>query len=179
MSNLRTNRLNLNFMEELSEKEIIRQIKKGNINFFEVLVNKYSNIVYYYTLARLKNSSDSEDVVQNAFIKAYKGIDGFDLKHAFYPWFFTIVKNEIIEFVRRNKTHLELSEEIPAAEVQTDEFEYLVKGLKAEYKKVLELYFRDGYSYDEIAKKLDRNINTVKTLIRRAKEGVKKNYEKE
>ena len=166
-------------MEELSEKEIVRQIKKGNINFFEVLVNKYSNIVYYYTLRRVRSTTDSEDIVQNAFIKAYKGIDGFDLKQSFYPWFFTIVKNEIIEFIRKNKAHFELTEEMPAAEVQADEFEYLVKDLKGEYKKVLELYFRDGYSYDEIGKKLKKNINTVKTLIRRAKNEVKKNYERE
>lgn len=165
-------------MEELSEKETIRQIKKGNINYFEVLVNKYSKIVYFYVLKRVRNASDSEDIVQNAFIKAYKGIDGFDLKQSFYPWFFTIVKNEIIEFFRRNKAHFELSEEIPAAEAQADEFDSLMRGLKAEHKKVLELYFRDGYSYIDIAKKLNKNINTVKTLIRRAKEEVKKNYEK-
>ncbi len=165
-------------MEELSETEIIKQIKKGNINYFEVLVNKYSKIVYFYVLKRVRNAPDSEDIVQNAFIKAYRGIDGFDLKQSFYPWFFTIVKNEIIEFVRKNKAHFELSEEIPAVEEQADEFDSLMRGLKAEHKKVLELYFRDGYSYIDIAKKLNKKINTVKTLIRRAKEGVKKNYEK-
>lgn len=165
-------------MEELSEKELIKQIKKGNINYFEVLVNKYSRIVYYYTLRRLKNSSDSQDVVQNAFIKAYKGLGNFDLKQSFYPWFFTIVKNEIVEFIRKNKIHSELSDKIPAEEAERDEFESLVKDLKQEYKSVLGLYFKDGYSYDEIAQKLGKNINTVKTLIRRAKDAAKKNYEK-
>lgn len=161
-------------MEEVSEEEIIRKIKRGEINYFEFLVNKYSRLVYFYALKKVANREDAEDIVQNAFVKAYKGIDRFDLKQKFYPWFFTIVKNEINEFFRKNKTHSKLDEEM-AEDVKEEGFgfEYLIKDLKPEYKQVLQLYFEEGYSYQEIAEKIEKPINTVKTLIRRAKDAVR------
>lgn len=163
-------------MEEHSEEEIIRKIKRGEINYFEFLVNKYSRIVYFYILKKVSSSQDAQDIVQNAFVKAYKGIDRFDLKQKFYPWFFTIVKNEVNEFFRKRKTHVSLNEEMAVVEKEEGfGFEYLIKDLKPEYKEVLKLYFEEGYSYQEISGKINKPINTVKTYIRRAKDEVRKN----
>lgn len=167
--------------QDLSEKELIKLIRNGEINYFEIFVNKYTKIVFYYVLKRVRSHQDSQDIVQSAFIKAYKALDKFDTNKAFYPWFFTIVKNEINDFYRKNKSHEELNEEIVHEFLPQDEeldFNLLVGDIKPEYKKVLELYFRDGYSYEDIAKRLGKPLNTVKTLIRRAKEQVAKNYEK-
>lgn len=161
-------------MDELSDKEIIEKIRNGEIDYFEIFVKKYSKIVFYYTKKKVKSEADTEDIVQNAFIKIYKSLDRFDINQAFYPYFFTIVKNEINEFFRKNKKILPLHEEIAAPELEDEfGFELLIHDLRPEYKRVLELYFREGYSYKEIGEKLKKPINTVKTLIRRAKEEVK------
>ncbi len=164
-------------MEGLSEKEIIKKIKDGEINYFEYFVKRYSKVVYFYVLVRVnRKSADAEDIIQNAFIKMYKAIDRFDENRPFYPYFFTIVKNETKEFWRRNKKDLPLKEEVAYEdEEESLELDYLLKSLRPEYKKVLKLYFEEGYSYREIAKKLGKPINTIKTLIRRAKKQVADN----
>ncbi len=162
-------------MEDLSEEQIIRKIQNGEINYFEHFVDKYSKVVYYYVLVRVnQNRQDAEDIVQNAFIKVYKALDRFDSKKKFYPYFFTIIKNEIIEFYRKNKKHLELTDEIVAEEKDSSlDFKFLLLGLKPDYARVLKLYFEDGFSYDDISREIKKPINTVKTLIRRAKDQVK------
>lgn len=159
-------------MQEKTEKEIIKSIKDGEIDKFKYLVDKYSRVVYYYVLVRVnRNSQDAEDIVQNAFVKIYKAIDRFDPERPFYPYFFTIVKNEIREFLRKNKIHLALQEDIVSEEKDVDfGFDDLIRNLKPDYQKVLKLYFEEGYPYKDIASKLGKPINTIKTLIRRAKE---------
>ena len=162
-------------MQDLSEKEVIRKIRYGEIDHFKYFIDKYSKVVYYYVLVRVNHSAqDAEDIVQNAFIKVYKSLERFDPNKKFYPYFFTIVKNEIIEFYRKNKKHLELSEDLIQEERESKlDFEFLMGGIKPEYAKVLKLYFEDGYSYEDISKKLVKPINTIKTLIRRGKDQVK------
>ncbi len=168
-------------MEELSEKEIITKIKGGEIDYFSSLVKRFSRIIYYYTKKKIQNEHDIADVVQNTFIKAYKSIDRFDLKKTFYPYLFTIVKNEIAEYYRKKKNHIKLTEDAAFYEQSfgdEDDFQKLLDNLKGEYKKVLTLYYAEGYSYKEISQKLNKPINTIKTLLYRAKNELKEVYEK-
>lgn len=169
-------------MEELSEKEIIKRVKNGEIDYFAYLVQRFSQIIYFYIKKKVRDEHDVADITQSAFIKAYKSIDRFDSKKAFYPYLFTIVKNEIADFYRRRKYETKLTENTASYEEkfldETEDFNTLIENLKPEYKIVIKLYYVEGYSYKDIATKLDKPINTVKTLLRRAKEELKKNYEK-
>lgn len=169
-------------MEELSEKEIIKEIKNGEIDYFSHLVNKFSQIIYFYIKKKVRDEHDVADITQTSFIKAYKGIDKFDSKKTFYPFLFTIVKNEIADFYRKKKYEVKITEQTASYEQKfiddTEDFNTLIEQLKNEYKSVIKLYYLEGYSYNEIALQLHKPINTVKTLLRRAKEEIKKAYEK-
>lgn len=169
-------------MEKLSEKEIIRKIKEGQINYFEYFVKAHSKPLYFYVKKKITNNHDASDILQNSFIKAYKSIDKFDTAKEFYPYLFTIVKNEMTDYYRKKKYDIQLTEDSAMYEEnfvsEEKELNSLTKNIKAEYKKVIKLYYLEGFSYNEIAEKINKPINTVKTLLRRGKLAIKKNYEK-
>jgi RNA polymerase sigma-70 factor (ECF subfamily) len=169
-------------MDDLSEKEIIQKIKNGEIDYFETLVERFSKIIYFYTKKKIANAQDIEDIVQNSFIKAYKGITKFDTKKTFYPYLFTIVKNEIADYYRKKKPEFKINDQTATYEQSfedtTANFKGLLANLRGDYKTVVTLYYHEGYSYKEIAKKINKPVNTVKTLLYRAKNEIKESYEK-
>ncbi len=167
--------------EKLSEKEIIRKVQKGEINYFEYFVKKYSRIIFSFVFKKIQNEQDTNDIVQNAFIKMYKALDKFDPNLSFYPYLFTITKNELVNYYRKKELYLPLNENIihhdpPFIDEKTF-LRDLIQNLKKDYQKVIQL-LAEGYSYKEISQKLNKPINTVKTWIRRAKTQIKY-YEKE
>lgn len=165
-------------MEDLPDKIIIKKIKQGEINYFEVIVHKYSKKFLNYVKTKVKNLQDCEDIIQNSFIKLYKALDRFDENKPISPYFYSIVNSEIAQFFRDNPKNIVLDENIPSEfisiEDDTSEPSLLLEGLKPEYRAALEL-LGQGFSYEEIASKLNKNLNTVKTIIRRAKKEVEKN----
>lgn len=152
----------------MTEKEIILKIRKGEIDLFGLLVSTYTKKMFYYVKTRVRREDDTSDILQNSFIKVYKALDTFDVDKKFYPYFFSIVKNEIVEFYRHNPNLLYL-DEIHEKIEDTEHSEKIdISYLPAVHKNVLQLLL-EGYTYREIAKKLDKSINTIKTLIRRAR----------
>lgn len=160
-------------MKIFSEKELIVKIKQGEINYFEFFVKKYSRIALRFAIKKTGNIHDAEDIVQNSFIKIYRAMERLDENQQFYPYFFSILKNEIIEFFRKNRKTESLPENLFSPENNSDLTYSFFDKLKNIHKQVLQLY-ADGYSYNDISKKLKKPINTVKTLMRRARLEAKK-----
>ena len=169
-------------MKSLSEREIIQKIKSGEINYFEHFVKSYSKILFHFITKKIPDRHDASDILQNSFIKAYKSIHKLNEHKAFYPYLFTIVKNEMNDYFRKKKYNVQITDDAIGYEQafisEEKEVAVLLENVKQEHKKVINLYYLEGFSYNEIAKKLDKPVNTVKTLLRRAKLAVKKNYEK-
>lgn len=152
----------------MTDGEVIRNILEGEINQYEVLVKKYLPKVRMFVNQRVKNIDDGEDIIQETFIRTYKNLERFDQSKSLYPYLLSVATSQIAEFYRKNKKSLVLSEE---SVVVNDEEPIVIK-----LPYILQLIVA-GYSYSEIAKKLNRPINTVKTLIRRAKLKLKKEYD--
>src|SRR4051812_9813939 len=103
-------------MQPLSEKEIIRRIKSGKIDYFAYFVKQYSQVLYYYGKRKIADEHDVADIVQSCFIKAYKGIGHFDEKKQFYPYLFTILKNQITDYYRKKKINIKMMDDCAAYE---------------------------------------------------------------
>ena len=90
------------------EREMIRNCQNGDTSAFNELFRRYRTQVYQLAYRFSRNHADAEDILQNAFIRAFKYIHRFDTKYPFYPWLRTIVTNEAQTYLgKRNKRRTE------------------------------------------------------------------------
>lgn len=161
-------------MAGLHDKEIIKKIKNGEIDFYSYIVKKYTTKIYQYIKAKLFKKEEVDDLVQNVFISFYKAIENFNEEKPIKPYLFQIVKNELKMYFRSYKKNLSLDEKI----VFEDKYEELkiedIKSLNNQEKIIFE-YINEGYSYKEVAKLVKKPLNTVKSIVRRSRLKIKKN----
>lgn len=159
-------------MQELSDKQVLTQIKQGEIDYFTYFVKKYTRQIFNFIAKKIKNKEDVEDIVQVSFLQLYKAVGRLDENKPVLPYLYQIVRNEMKMFWRRQKITVPLDENIVSEEndgkTDADDIEKQLESLPKEQKKAVTLV-GEGYSYREIAKFLKRPINTVRTLIRRAR----------
>ena len=91
------------FLSPEEEKEIIRKVQYGDVAAFEDLVNAYKQKAYYVALGFVGNHEDALDLSQDAFVKAFKAIKTFDLNSPFFPWFYKIIKNHCLNYIKKNQ----------------------------------------------------------------------------
>lgn len=136
---------------------------------FEILYSEYKNLMYYTANRILRNSSDAEDVVHQAFLKVIEILDTISSPrcHKTRALLVTITEHKAIDLYREKQRRnvLPLAEEYigaaPAAEIAS---------LPPRYRSVLLLRYDCGYSNAEIAEILDTTEPNVRKLIQRAKE---------
>ncbi len=160
-------------MAELTDKEVILKIKNGEIDFFSLLVERYTRIIFAYVRGKISAQEDAEDLVQNTFINFYKAIDRFDISRKVLPYLYEIAKNEMRMFFRAKKKTVSLDENIGVGASETSlatetQMEDVLQYLSEREKNTLKL-LQEGYSYEEISEKMGLRLNTIRTVIRRAR----------
>lgn len=165
-------------MEAKSDEELVREIQDGNILSFETLVRRYQSRIIFFARRYVRSEDLAEEVAQDSFYKVYRAIDRVDPKRKFSTYLFEIAKNTAISYLRKTKQELPLSEELAALETDSVaekiDVQMALASLPKEDKKVVELYYFSGLSYEEIARQLKIPINTMRTKLRRAREKLRK-----
>jgi RNA polymerase sigma-70 factor (ECF subfamily) len=145
----------------------------------------YYKAMYNTALRIVGNSDDAEDVMQEAFIKAFDKIHSYSAKATFGAWLKRIVINESISWIRKN-TKMELVDNFPVStepetelEINDNDLEIqqvmtALNNLKSNYKIILSLHFIEGYDYEELTEILNISYANVRTMIFRAKSSLKK-----
>lgn len=155
----------------------INQLKKGNELAAFNLYNSYSKAMYN-TLTRMTNDADTaKDLLQEAFVKAFKKIHDLDDPKAFGGWLKRIVVNMGLEYLRKNKFHFEEledqteieNEQIDEALVDDKTLHAAIKELPDGCRTVLCLHLLEGFKHKEIASQLGISESTSKTQYRHAK----------
>ncbi len=164
-------------MAELSDKDIIRKIKNGEIDYYSYIVKKYTTLIYQFIERKLFEKDNTDDLVQNVFISFYKALGRFDENKPIKPYLFQIVQNELKMYFRSYKKSLPLNESIISEDKQ-EEFKMEDIKLLNGQEKVIFQYIGEGYSYQEIAKLFKKPLNTIKSIIRRGRLKIKEIYEK-
>ncbi|MFA6353631.1 MAG: sigma-70 family RNA polymerase sigma factor [Candidatus Paceibacterota bacterium] len=174
-----------------SDEEIIVLYKNGDEEAFKVLITRYTTPLYNFT-ARLTNKNEASDLVQEIFIKAWKNIARFDLRKAsFKTWIFIIARNAVTDFLRKKKSLLfsdikneddedidSLAEKIPDENLLPEEalqkledsifLNKILAKLRPGYQEVLILHYQEEMTFEEIGRILNKPLNTVKSIHRRA-----------
>ncbi len=161
---------------------------------FAILIERYAAKLTRY-LARLGVSvpEDREDILQNAFLNAYRNMNSFDPALSFSSWMYRIVHNEAMSFFRRKKARptvvLAPEDEPLLYAIQDDnadtsahaerrlssaELARALTTLPQKYRDILALRFFEERSYEEISDILEMPIGTVSTMIHRAKRALRK-----
>ncbi|RMF59455.1 MAG: sigma-70 family RNA polymerase sigma factor [Calditrichaeota bacterium] len=188
-------------MDSMVEKDVRKHIQKalsGDSKAFEWIIRKYQKRIYFTVLQMVMNHDDTDDILQETFIKAYTKLDTYDDSYPFYPWLYRIAVNTSLNHQKKkarlralsldevdgNNHHAELSESPQQLSDMHggDLIEQLKEALKKipdEQRMVFVLRVNDGLSYQEISDALDISIGTVMSRLSRAREklrGLLKHY---
>ena len=174
-----------NYQEKTDEELVVLTL--ANQENFAYLIKKYEAKLTRY-IRRISNTSpeETEDILQEIFIKAYINLNNFNPTLKFSSWIYRIAHNETISAFRKrhakNPNYLENDQEILdklaadidlAAEIDAQYLKQyiwqIMEQMDQKYREVLELKFMEEKSYQEISDILRRPIGTVATLINRAK----------
>jgi RNA polymerase sigma-70 factor (ECF subfamily) len=180
-----------------SDLDLVQRVKNGDREAFNLLILKYQRKVSRLVALLVRNPDEADDVVQEAFIKAYRALPQFRGDSAFYTWLYRIAVNTAKNhLVSQGKRPISLSElasndsdeesfELPVVSTDnnTPEAELMsrqvaeavnraVAALPEELRTALSLREIDGLSYEEIAEAMNCPIGTVRSRIFRAREAV-------
>lgn len=141
--------------------------------------------MYRIAKIRLKNDEDVNDAIQNTILKVYKNIRKLKQDKYFNTWVIRILINEcnniIKENIKYNRIIKKIDKESYECEIfieDSKEVQELLKGVTQEEVLILNLHYKDNYSFKEIGYMLKKNMNTVKSKFLRTKEKIKKNVDR-
>ena len=176
---------------------IINLVKKGDSRAFDILVVKYQDRLTYSVYKFCKDLELSQDITQEAFVKAFRNIDKFRGESSFYTWIYRIAintaKNYFSNKSRGAETYNEdildtalsdmsLNSDNPetllAAEEMKDAVNQAFQNLPDEIRSTLSLREYDGLSYEEIAKIQNCPIGTVRSRIFKGRELINETFSK-
>ena len=148
----------------------------------EDAIDKYGDMIQRICFLNLKNRADVEDVFQEVFLKLYTHRDEFKSDEHIKAWLCRVAFNQCKDlnksFWRRNVGPIE-DLEIPYETPEESELIPAVLDLPTDWKQVIYLHFYESMTIPEIAKLMNRNINTVYTMLRRAKDRLKKELQED
>jgi len=163
----------------INEEELVQLCKKGNKKAQHKLYKMYSKAMYNIAIRMTGDRETAEDILQDAFIKAFTEIEKLIDEKAFGGWLKRIVINRCLDEIRKQKNvasfdmlaekHSEIAEEINE-NVDVEMVHNMIKRLPEGARQVLVLRALEGYRYAEIAERLDITESTAKTQFFRAKQ---------
>ena len=140
---------------------------------------RYVDMIYRLCFTILKNTHDTEDSVQNTFIKLINHKKEFENSEHEKAWLIRTATNISRDFLRkssRKDTPLdEIEEKVPAEEHKTENIDLLnaVLSLDEKYREVIFLYYYEGYNSNEIAELLDKSASTIRSHLSEARTKLK------
>jgi RNA polymerase sigma-70 factor (ECF subfamily) len=174
------------------EPAIVAQARLGDAKAFSELLRRYEGKIFRLALHITQNREDAEDVLQEAFLKAYEHLDQFQGQSRFYTWIVRIAVNQALMKLRKRKTDRSVSldetidtgedtvareiaawDENPEQQYSREEINEIlgsaIDGLAPIYRAVFVLRDVDGLSTEEAAEALDLSVPAIKSRLLRAR----------
>ncbi len=143
----------------------------------EEVLSRYSDMVYRLAYARTKNRQDAEDITQEVFLKYMRSEKSFADEEHRKAWLLRVTANTSKSILTSAwAKHYARMEELPEESCQIEEKSevfYAVQKLPEKYRIVIQLYYYEELSVQEISEILSKKESTVKSLLRRGRERVK------
>ncbi|MGH9570411.1 MAG: RNA polymerase sigma factor [Candidatus Angelobacter sp.] len=95
---------------EVSDAAVVAQVLAGDRDAFRVLVERHGRSLFHVVYRMTGNQEDSEEIVQESFLRAYKAMEKFELRANFYTWIYRIAVNRTLDFLSTKKTHMQMKD---------------------------------------------------------------------
>src|SRR5438874_7928918 len=178
--------------EDTSELPLVLAAKKGDLEAFSGLVKRYDRNIFRIAQHITHNEEDAQDVVQEAFLKAYQNLEQFQGNSKFYTWLVRIAVNEALMKLRRRRSDktVSLDEDVVTEEGSMprevadwspnpeqlygqselgDILQKTIQGLPQSFRTVFVLRDIEGLSTEETAEMLNLSVPAVKSRLLRAR----------
>ena len=166
----------------LTDEEIVARVLEGETALFELVMRRYNQRLYRIARAIVRDDAEAEDVIQDAYVRAFEHLDQFAGRAKFATWLTRIAVHEASARLRRRGRHIDIADSMPtlssaapgpeqrAADHELGQaIEAAVDALPEVYSAVFMLRDVDGLSTAETAACLGINAETVKTRLHRAR----------
>ena len=163
----------------IAEEALVNELKQkeSQAKAFEVLVNTYKERLYWHIRRIVLDHDDTDDVLQNTFIKVYKNIDGFKGESKLYSWMYRIATNESLTFLKQKSRKMGVSdEELKNRMVENLQADMYFEGdeiqlklqkalatLPDKQKLVFTMKYFQEMKYDGISEVLETSVGALKT----------------
>lgn len=191
-----TDVVSVNASAKSTDQELVERVQRGDKKAFDILVLKYQHKIIKLISRYIRDESETLDVAQEAFIKAYRALPRFRGDSAFYTWLYRIAINTAKNFLvsqgrRPPASDLDAAEaeqfvdtlrlrdiNTPERLLLKDEIEEVVyksiEQLPEDLRTAISLRELEGLSYEEISLAMDCPVGTVRSRIFRAREAIDK-----
>mgnify|MGYP001420369474 CR=1 FL=1 len=166
-------------MTLIAEQELIHKLKSENYKqgAFRELLKLYQERLYWHIRKIVLNHDDTDDVLQNTFIKIYNNIDGFKEESKLYSWMYRIATNEAITFLnqkaKRNNTTIEKEQEMAINNLESDVYfegdeiqlklQKAIATLPEKQQLVFNMKYFDDHTYEELSEILETSVGALKS----------------
>jgi RNA polymerase sigma-70 factor, ECF subfamily len=166
--------------KERSNNDLIKLLKKGDMLAFDAVYERYCKRMYGFVIRYIKQEEDAEEIVQEVFLKIWESRKKIDTYLSFDSFIFTIAYNTTISLLRKRVNekkyleYLQLRQQITNADEIIDEihFKQIKEQLKSSLnqltprqREIFLLSREEGFTHEEIAKRLNISSNTVKNHL--------------
>jgi RNA polymerase sigma factor (sigma-70 family) len=160
---------------------VIDQVLAGDQERYAVLVDRYKSFAFTIAYKVLQSRPEAEEAAQDAFIKAFHYLKGFNREARFSTWLYRIVFNTAIGYKRKNRysfqsiedSSLEYHEGAGDALERRDKQRFITKAidkLNEEDRYAIQLYYLQEFSLEEVAATMGKSMNTIKVRVHRARQ---------
>ena len=163
--------------------ELAGRAAGGSIEAFEELAIQFEPRIYGFLFRQIGNAHDAQDLTQETFVRAWRGMHRFDPQRDFATWLFVIARRAAANHFRARRVHVELKDEFVAeTPVEIDEADDIwrtAKKLKASYYEALWLRYGEGFSVAQTARVMGLTTIHVKVILHRARKELARRIKRE
>lgn len=167
-------------VQDLADEQLVARASKGERQAFAELVRRHQGKVRGLLMRLCNDRTLADDLAQEAFLRAYRALVGFEGRASFSTWLYRIAYNVYLNNRARVKRFAALPEDYETKAAMDDhasprrtdlrrDLDTAIAGLPERYRAVVMLYYLQEVSYPEIAEILELPLGTVKTHLHRAK----------